>query len=78
MSIFIAMHAFKFSLIFRTYISQVPTGCGQYFEGDTGTIQSFNYGGPYIAGVNYGICTRKEKVPVTLNCLFIVTRICNT
>lgn len=41
---------------------KVPCGCGQYFTGMTGTIQSFNYGsGPYLADLDYGICTRKEK-----------------
>ncbi|XP_047500219.1 uncharacterized protein LOC125046483 [Penaeus chinensis] len=41
---------------------KVPCGCGQYFTGMTGTIQSFNYGsGPYLAELDYGICTRKEK-----------------
>nr|XP_053637601.1 uncharacterized protein LOC128692440 [Cherax quadricarinatus] len=39
----------------------VPGGCGQYFTSNSGTIQSFNYGSFYLAGVNYGICFRKEK-----------------
>ncbi|KAK7082670.1 hypothetical protein SK128_004536 [Halocaridina rubra] len=39
-----------------------PCGCGQYYTGNTGTINSFNYGnGFYLAGLDYGICFRKEK-----------------
>lgn len=44
----------------------VPGGCGQYFTSTSGTIQSFNYGGFYLAGVDYAICFRKEKVKVTI------------
>ncbi|KAK4321738.1 hypothetical protein Pmani_007478 [Petrolisthes manimaculis] len=40
---------------------RIPGGCGQYFTSTTGTIQSFNYGGFYLAGVDYAICFRKEK-----------------
>ncbi|XP_042862655.1 uncharacterized protein LOC122247428 [Penaeus japonicus] len=40
---------------------KVPCGCGQYYTGNTGSFQSFNYGGSYLAGVDYGICFRKEK-----------------
>ena len=44
------------------YLFLVPQGCGHYFTGNSGTIYSFNYpNGMYIAGVNYGICFRKER-----------------
>ncbi|XP_045120287.1 uncharacterized protein LOC123509799 isoform X2 [Portunus trituberculatus] len=40
---------------------KVPGGCGQYLTGNSGVVQSFNYGGFYLAGLDYGICFRKEK-----------------
>ncbi|XP_047500220.1 uncharacterized protein LOC125046484 [Penaeus chinensis] len=39
----------------------LPCGCGQYYTGNSGSFESFNYGGSYLAGVDYGICFRKEK-----------------
>ncbi|XP_050735499.1 uncharacterized protein LOC127007998 [Eriocheir sinensis] len=40
---------------------KVQGGCGQYLTGNSGVVQSFNYGGFYLAGLDYGICFRKEK-----------------
>nr|XP_027238657.1 uncharacterized protein LOC113829647 [Penaeus vannamei] len=41
---------------------RVPGTCGMYFEGITGSITSYNFNnGYYLAGLNYGICFRKEQ-----------------
>ncbi|XP_071548125.1 uncharacterized protein [Panulirus ornatus] len=40
---------------------KVPTYCGQYYTGTSGTITSYNYNnGVYLAGLRYSICFRKE------------------
>ncbi|XP_076049437.1 uncharacterized protein LOC143030159 [Oratosquilla oratoria] len=54
---------FKIKISMIPCKQRVPCGCGQYFTENTGTIQSFNYGTGrfYLAGMNYGICLRKEK-----------------
>ncbi|XP_045596046.1 uncharacterized protein [Procambarus clarkii] len=52
---------FKIKVSMIPCAQRVPCGCGQYFTGNTGVIQSFNYGGFYLAGLDYGICFRKEK-----------------
>lgn len=52
---------FKIKVSMIECLQKVPSGCGQYYTGDSGTIQSFNYGGFYLAEVDYGICFRKEK-----------------
>ncbi|CAL4125510.1 unnamed protein product, partial [Meganyctiphanes norvegica] len=59
--------ATSFNRRFRIKISmipcsqEIPSGCGQYFKENTGMIHSFNYGSYYLAGLNYGICFRKNK-----------------
>ncbi|XP_047472564.1 uncharacterized protein LOC125027523 [Penaeus chinensis] len=41
---------------------RVPSRCGQYYTGLSGTINSYNYNnGYYLAGLDYGICFRKES-----------------
>ncbi|CAL4120709.1 unnamed protein product, partial [Meganyctiphanes norvegica] len=52
---------FKIKITMIPCAQKIPCGCGQYFRGNTGIIQSWNYPGTYPAGVNYGICFRKEK-----------------
>ncbi|XP_042216435.1 uncharacterized protein LOC121862326 [Homarus americanus] len=52
---------FKIKVSMIECAQRVPGGCGQYFTGNSGVIQSFNYGGFYLYGVDYGICFRKEK-----------------
>ena len=39
-----------------------PDGCLQWFEGTTGTVQSFNSGGAatHLAGQQYTVCVRRE------------------
>ncbi|ROT82742.1 hypothetical protein C7M84_024074 [Penaeus vannamei] len=40
---------------------RVPSRCGQYYTGLSGTINSYNHNnGYYLAGLDYGICFRKE------------------
>ncbi|KAK4294720.1 hypothetical protein Pmani_032667 [Petrolisthes manimaculis] len=42
-------------------MQEVPTYCGQYYDGTSGQISSFNYGnGAYLAGLMYSICFQKE------------------
>lgn len=42
---------------------RVPTKCGQYFTGLSGTFNSYNYNQKsyYMAGLSYSICFRKEE-----------------
>ncbi|XP_042890422.1 uncharacterized protein LOC122265267 [Penaeus japonicus] len=41
---------------------RMPSKCGMYFEGTSGTITSYNFNnGYYLAGLSYGICFRKEQ-----------------
>merc|ERR1719410_1569797 len=38
-----------------------PTGCLQFFTGDTGTVSTFNYNGltsTHLANQNYDVCVR--------------------
>ena len=38
-----------------------PSGCAQYFTGNAGTVQSFNWQGQiHITGQNYRSCLREE------------------
>ena len=42
---------------------QAPSGCLQYFEEPTATIESFNFNmndSPYPANLDYAICIRKQ------------------
>ncbi|KAK8379014.1 hypothetical protein O3P69_009634 [Scylla paramamosain] len=52
---------FKIKVSMIRCSQKVPGGCGQYLTGTSGVVQSFNYGGFYLAGLDYGICFRKEK-----------------
>ncbi|XP_045108026.1 uncharacterized protein LOC123502823 [Portunus trituberculatus] len=52
---------FKIKVSMIKCSQKVPGGCGQYLTGTSGVVQSFNYGGFYLAGLDYGICFRKEK-----------------
>ena len=40
-----------------------PDGCLQWFEGVTGTVQSFNEGGQrtHLAGQQYTVCVRRQR-----------------
>ncbi|XP_068213607.1 uncharacterized protein [Palaemon carinicauda] len=52
---------FKIKVTMIECSKKIPGGCGQYYTGASGSFASFNYGGPYLAGLDYGICFRKEK-----------------
>lgn len=42
---------------------RAPAGCLQYHTQSTGTVQSFNFNrsrGPYLGGLSYGICFRRQ------------------
>uniref|UniRef100_A0A182PH76 CUB domain-containing protein n=1 Tax=Anopheles epiroticus TaxID=199890 RepID=A0A182PH76_9DIPT len=41
-----------------------PTGCLQYFQDTSGTVESFNFGngaGPYLGAMNYAICFHRSR-----------------
>lgn len=47
-----------------------PSGCTQYYTGDSGTFQSYNWNngnGPHLASQDYQICFRQEKNSCKIN-----------
>ena len=48
---------------FFVLILRAPTDCAQYFTGQQGSFQSFNYvsGGLWQQGQNHNICFRQEE-----------------
>ena len=45
-----------------TSAMEAPSGCTQYFLGQSGIIKTFNFEGvQYLASTNYNICIRTEK-----------------
>ncbi|CAL4070162.1 unnamed protein product, partial [Meganyctiphanes norvegica] len=47
-----------------TQTGKAPTGCGQYYTSESGTIKGLNSGGTankeYLSGLKYAICVRRE------------------